>query len=493
MKHIINKLRSLRSVDNFRESFKTRHVKYGGYAALITLAVIIGLLLLNLLMGQFPMAQIDLTWNRIFSLSEQTRQVLDQLDSPIQIYGLWRPGEENPQVLDVLNLYTARSRHVSLEVLDPDRNPGFVMRYDRDRRGIPRGSVIVEGPLGVRIIYPAEMSDSFQQQGGRVVTGISAERRITSAINFAGTGYTPVLYELIGHDQTGLLGLGMFEVLERENYELRNLNLMVADIPEDASAIILYAPRRDLSPIEVEKLLDYLDNGGRFFVAVNYFIRDLTNLNNLLASYGINYDYGIVYERDPNYSGIIDRVTFKIPDVLDHEITRNLMVKERTPVVLASAMPISQLETRRREIQIDPLMLTSFNSFLRMDIEQASQERLAEDIPGPFHLGVALTDPYWIDPNNPVPQARIVAIGCANLLGIANLYNFEANLDIFLNSLNWLNERDETVTVRSRSLIQLPMRLTAMHVIIFGALFIVVIPLAFFISGFVVWIKRRHL
>ena len=494
MKAFLTSLKNVRSVANLRESFRTRHVKYGGYAALITLAVLIGLILLNLLMGQFAMAQIDLTWNQIFSLSEQTLQVLDQVDSPIQFYGLWRPGEENPQITDVINLYLARNRNISLEVLDPDRNPGFVMRYDRERRGISRGSLIVEGAQGFRVISPFEMYDFSQnRQGQSSITGIAVERRITSAILYAGTGITPMVYELTGQDQrTGLAGFGLFTLLERENYDLAQLNLMVSDIPDDASAIVLYAPQRDLAPMEVEKLLDYLDDGGRFFVAASFRTQDLTNLNTLLASYGIAFDYGIIEERDPNYSGFIGFSMVMRPDPIFHDITSPIMNKDQTPLVLAETMPVVELDTRRRSIEISPLMVTSPTAFLRRDVEDMTYERQLEDESGPFNIGVALMDPSWIDPNNPVPQTRIVAIGDANLLNMANM-GFDANRDFFMNSLTWLQNRPETITVRSRSLFLLPMRLTMMQIIVFGGLFIAVIPLGFFISGLVVWLRRRHL
>ncbi|MDR2101671.1 MAG: ABC transporter, partial [Treponema sp.] len=67
------------------------------------------------------------------------------------------------------------------------------------------------------------------------------------------------------------------------------------------------------------------------------------------------------------------------------------------------------------------------------------------------------------------------------------------NLDLFMNSLTWLENRPETLTIRSKGMMIFPMRITGMHVIIFGLLFVVVIPLGFFVAGFITWLKRRHL
>jgi ABC-type uncharacterized transport system involved in gliding motility auxiliary subunit len=70
---------------------------------------------------------------------------------------------------------------------------------------------------------------------------------------------------------------------------------------------------------------------------------------------------------------------------------------------------------------------------------------------------------------------------------------FEANRDVFMNSLMWLAERPETISVRSKSMFLLPLSLNLVQLIIFVALFVLIIPLSFFIAGLVTWLKRRHL
>ena len=482
------KIKEIRGLKSIKESFKTKQVKYGGYAALLTLAVIAGLILINLMVGQFS-SQVDLTENRLFSLSEQTINLLDRLDTPVRFYGLWRPGEEDRNLMNVVNLYLSRSRNISLEIIDPDRNPGFVMRYDRERVGIARGSLIVEGRRAFRVIAPRDMYDfSHNQAGGPSISAFAMERRITSALLFTATGETPVIYELTGHQETPLAAMGFGEMLERENYSLRTLNLFLADVPGDASAIIMNNPQRDLSSAEAEKLLDYLEKGGRFLVVANYLMQELDNLNTVLASYGLRFDYGIVHETDPNYIIFDPRTAW--PDMVEHEITAPLADKTRTPVILIEAMPLSTLDTRRRTVEVMPLMTTSQRAFLRTDLDNNSTNRIASDISGPFVLGAVAVDPPEVRGDE--IQARVIAIGCGAFLALA-AQGFEGNMDLFMNSLTWLQDRPENITIRSRSLFLLPFRLNLAQIVIFGALFIVIIPVVFFTAGLVTWLKRRHL
>ncbi len=480
----------MKGIKNIRESFKTRQVKYGGYAALITLAVIAGLILVNLLVGQFS-PQIDLTDSKLFSLSEQTMQVLEKVNTPVTFYGMWKPGDENPSVMPVVELYLAKNSNISFEMIDPDRNPAFVLKYDPEKRGIQRGSLIVEGEKGFKVIDPYDMYDFMQNQQGQFsVTGIAVEHRITSALLYAGTGTTPVVYELTGHGEIPLVEIGMTEVLSRENLSLQSLNLLLEPIPGDASVIILNGPRRDIARDEADKLLDYLGNGGRLIVLTSYFIGDLTNVNEVMASYGLKFEFGVVRETNPNYVAIDLRSEW--PDLADHDITKPLMNKASTPVVLLEAMAISELPTKRRSIEIIPLMTTSAEAFFRTDLSETSAEKTASDISGPFTMAMAVTDPSWIDPNKPEPQARIVAVGCGDLLPIA-LSGFEANRDVFMNSLMWLADQPESISMRSKSTFILPLRLNLLQIVIFGALFVLIIPLTFFIVGLVTWLKRRHL
>ena len=482
-------IKNIRGLLHIRESFKTRQVKYGGYAALLTLAVIAGLILVNLMMGQFA-PQIDLTESKLYSLTAQTMQVLETVNKPVRFYGLWKPGEERQEVITVINLYLSKNKNISLETIDPDRNPGFVARYDKEKKGISRGSLIVEGEKGFRVISPYEMYDFSQnQQGGSSVTGIAVEKKITSALLFAGTGNTPVVYEITGHGELPLAAVSMTDIIERENYSLKQLNLLVTPVPADASALILHGPRRDLTADETGKLLDYLANGGRLLALVDYNMGELGNLNDVLASYGIRADFGIVFETDPFYTSMDPRI--EIPDLQDHDITKPLADKNRTPVVIPTAMAFSTLDTVRRSIEIKPLLVSSPRSFLRTDLDETSPARTASDIPGPLTLGMVVTDPSWVQGNE--PQTRMVVIGGANLLPVYVQNGFEANRDLFMNSFAWLEERPETISVRSKSLFLLPLRLNLVQIVIFGVLFIFIIPMAFFVTGFVTWLKRRHL
>jgi hypothetical protein len=195
-----------------------------------------------------------------------------------------------------------------------------------------------------------------------------------------------------------------------------------------------------------------------------------------------------VHETDPNYVAIDPRSEW--PDLSNHEITLPISDKSQTPVVLMEAMAMSIIETKRRTVEVTPLMASSSASFLRANMNDNSANKTASDISGPHILGAAVLDPSWVQGDD--PQARIVVIGCGFLLNLASL-GFDANRDLFMNSLTWLEDRPESISVRSKSFYVLPLSLNLVQIIIFGALFIFVIPIAFFAAGLITWLKRRNL
>jgi hypothetical protein len=479
-------MKEIKGLKSIRESFGTRQFKYGGYAALITLAVIVGLILINLIIGQFS-PQIDMTEGGLFSLTEQTIQVVGEIKTPVNFYGLWRPGEENPSLAEVIGLYLAKNRNIRLEVLDPNRNPGLLARFDKTNQGIPNGSLVVEGEKGFQVITPNDMYDFYTTQSGGVnVTGLAMERRITSALLYVATGQTPVIYEITGHQEPLLADLGLQAIVERENFSVKQINLMQSSIPEDAAILFLNAPYLDITQGEADKILDFLEKGGRFMVMADLRTNGVSMINEVLASYGLRLDYGVLVENDYYYTA--GEPFLALPDMADHDIT-NPLKTQRMPVLIYQGMGISELEAKRRTVELKPLLISSAVSFLRTDLAEGSAAQTASDVGGPITIGMTAMDPSWIQGDE--PQARIVAIASGQLLPAYQLA--PGNLDFFMNSITWLQDRPETLSVRSKSMFQLPMRINGFLMILYGVIIVIVIPLGFFIAGFVIWLKRRHL
>ena len=89
---------------------------------------------------------------------------------------------------------------------------------------------------------------------------------------------------------------------------------------------------------------------------------------------------------------------------------------------------------------------------------------------------------------------RIVVAGNASFIGSISYFgNLKPNIDFFLNSLAWLNKRTDSISVRSKSLFEFPLRMSATMQLVYAGIFVLLIPIGILVAGLVVWLRRRHL
>ena len=117
--------------------------------------------------------------------------------------------------------------------------------------------------------------------------------------------------------------------------------------------------------------------------------------------------------------------------------------------------------------------------------------RLEENDPrGPFNVAVAVVDGEDYGPN----PAKMVVISTSKLLD-ENFDQFSrgANSDFIINSINWLNEAQEKITFRPKPFKNTVLSMNYMQQLILAGAFGVVLPVLVFLTGFIVWKRRRNL
>ena len=477
-------------MNKLKEILTNPKVKYGGYAAIITFVIVVAVLVLNLLVQQLGW-QIDMTDNSVYTLSQQTRDILSELDEDVTIYVLAERNQEDPRIMEALKRYDQASGRITVETVDAERNPGFVARYDPEGEGLRNGSVIVASEDNFRAIQNFDLFsvDNRNPQSPQIL-GLNVERRITNALVFVATGRTPIVYQTQGHgeiDMTSGGGLGRLgEQFENANLELRTVNLVQApQVPEDGSIVAIVRPRTDIADGEAEKLLEFMENGGKLFVALELAAGELPNVQSVLERYGIGIPAAVVVEPDRNYNA---GQPLQLAPILEETSITTPLVEANYRVVTPLARPVLELPTKPRSVTIDPLLTTSEQSYYRTDLEIPSAEMTADDIPGPHPVAVRALEREFTT-NEEI--TRIVVIGDVDFISLVDQVN--GNLDFLMNSFGWLEEQEETLSIRPKTTLQFPMQTTGMQKLIFGGLFVVVIPLGILVAGLVVWLRRRHL
>lgn len=110
---------------------KTTAVRIGGYSIAAVLIVIAIAVAVNYFAAALPagVTQLDMTQNQLFSLSEQTKQLVGSLEKDVTVYWVVRSNYEDTTLGKLLDLYDGLSGHLTVEKKDPDVNPTFVKQY----------------------------------------------------------------------------------------------------------------------------------------------------------------------------------------------------------------------------------------------------------------------------------------------------------------------------------------------------------------------------
>lgn len=314
-----------RSFD-LKAALTTRAVRVGGYsvaAAAIVIAIIVAA---NALVRALPAqwTQFDTTSSQLFSISDQTESVEGSLETPVTIHWIVQSGQEDATLETLLERYQALSENLTVEKVDPVVSPTFLEQYNVG--SVYNNSLIVESEARYRYvdyydIYEYDYTNYYTT--GSVDMNFAGEGAITSAVSYVVNDDLPKVYTLTGHGE-GSLSSDFQSAAEQDNVEFEELSLLSAEtVPEDADCVLILAPQSDISDVELTALQAYLDGGGRLLLITDppQEGAELTNLETLMAGYGVHAVDGIVVEEDQaNYAmGLPYTVTREVSTVTDEE------------------------------------------------------------------------------------------------------------------------------------------------------------------------------
>ena len=212
-------------------SFRTRSFRAGGYSFMAALIVLAFLIALNVIMNALPttVTQLDATAAKLTTFSEQTKNVLSQLDKDMTFHWICQDGYEDPVVEKLLKQYASSSGHIKLEKVDPAVNPGLYEPYTDDYYD---NSVLITCGDSTRYVSYTDiyvMDYELYYTTSEEEWIFDGEDAITRAIYFLATDDIPKAYYITGHGETAF-GEEQLKSFEDENIDLRQLKLVSEEI-----------------------------------------------------------------------------------------------------------------------------------------------------------------------------------------------------------------------------------------------------------------------
>lgn len=478
-------------MNKFISSFKNKRFKYGSFSAITAAIVIAALIVVNLIFSQFDL-KFDLTKNKMYSISDTSKDIVSNLDSEVNIYALYKTGSENSLFTEILEQYSAASDKVNVIYKDPYLYPNFTQKYDVNGEGIDLGSIIVEKGDKFKVISENELVsydynyDSYESMTNPSVSSIDIEPQVTNAIRFVSMDSLPIVYYVNGHGEFNMPE-NLTAQLKSANYEIKELDLFNQEkIPEDCAALIMSAPQnKDYSEKESEIVKDYLAADGRGIV-ISFITQKMPNFESIMSAYGIVNESNIILEGEPA-NMLQNSPIYILANIENSEATAEAS-QRNLRVFSYPAQPLKQAETKN-SITIEPILTTSKKSYSKK-MESSSPNFEEGDEMGPFNVGVAVTDSYYTDTNH---TTKLVILGSIGFLDNSmDSVVSGGNTGFILSCINWLNDSSDNVYITPKSLESESIVVDFASGIVILLVCCVVIPVGFFVTGIVVWLKRRN-
>lgn len=469
---------------NIRTQFSKRSVKYGTNVTFMIL-IVLGIIIMVEAISSRHSFQLDLTKHKRFTLSEQTKKILNALDRDVNVLAFFSLDLENRQVLeDLLKQYSHISPQIKYEFVDPIKNPGRARSYE----------ITVDGTV---VLETAEKQEKVFE---------ISEESLTNALVKVSREGKKVIYFLKGHgerDLENIEGNGYNlakKAIENENYEIKDLVLMQQQsVPEDASVLIVGGLQKDLLSDELNVLKAYIQQGGNLLFLIDP--DQGQGMMPFLKEYGIILGDDMVF--DPSVRLL--SAGLEIPVVLhyqEHPITEKFF-NVYTCFPIARSVTVDQ--TLPEGVTAQPLASTSPEGWAETNKEELQHGKVEpnkdSDLLGPVSLAAVATvdaTPEQSEEENSVEdeiaqkktKARLVVFGDSDF--VSNAYiGFYGNGDLFLNTVSWLAEEEDLVAIRAKNPEVSPFMLNATQGRLVFLLSMILLPLGVLITGIMIYVNRR--
>ena len=223
------------------------------------------------------------------------------------------------------------------------------------------------------------------------VIAYNGEEVMASMISWVLQKEHPVAYFTQNHGETA--DIAFSNLLTSAGYYVEVINLRKMEIPEDAGLIVISNPTSDFDRAEegadvrgeLDKIESYLKRGGKLYVALDPYVKELKNLESMLTKWGITVsgstnEEGIFLRdvvRDPNQAIMADGYTFTTTHA-DNEISN--LVRDKI------------VEHRTDYADADKSVLISQAVSLKLDSAKGAQALLLSGSGSATHAGDKRTD-----------------------------------------------------------------------------------------------------
>lgn len=502
-----------------KSKMDSRRFRYGSMATAITAVVAVLVVVLNvvvsLLADRFPI-NIDLTQNKLFSLSDNSVEIAKSINKDVQVivfgsedlYKNPNMGSDYYQVealykeiYKALQQYTSYSGgKVTVKYEDLNLNPQLATQYNKYE--VTSGDILLL--CGDRY-QKASFNDMYEISGDGYTQAQTVSSKVevalASRIKNVMRDTVQVITAFVGHEEDEDTVSALKSIYEANGYEFKELNLASSEeIDANTVAGLIVGPTKDFTAEEIERLQKWLDNDGKLdrnLMVFADFQAECKNLYEFLnVEYGLEVTDNLIMEtsltRTFRYSGY-----YPYADTADTEFTKDLSGSGNVLIPLTRQI-ITHKENNAENSLYNVPLITSPESAKLMKIKDATDENASSEDDKSFAAdaypinGMAAAV-KWTYVDNEQVKTNVILSGSSQIILAASQANVK-NENVLISALNAMTGVVDDINVSTKSLERDTITFSDSTTLIVGlGVFTVGIPVIILIICLVVFLKRRHL
>jgi ABC-type uncharacterized transport system involved in gliding motility auxiliary subunit len=412
----------------------------------------------------------DITKNKMNSLTEQTHQVLSDIEGPLE-FKIFALKKHYETVKTLAELYRLQKNDITINFVDAEVNPVAVR--DAQVTKLPA----IQVGFGVKKNLVSDLS----------------ELSVTNAIVKVTRSVDPTIYFITGHGEVDLSsnenegGRYLLDILQSSAKTIRTLDLRQAKvIPEDAKVLVFLGSKTGFFKEELKKIEAYLDAGGRSLFAFDPdFNGDgQVDLKNLLKKYGIVVGNSLAIDRIKHANGSKGTVPIVHKFSPEHPVTKRF----KGTVFLPLATDLTLDPNYKNQ---DEWSVLAWSNHFPAAWGETSRDEVAS-MTLTYNDGVDKRGPLSYMMAREKKDSRMVVIG--NSTFVINTYKkFPMNVSLFLNTLNWLVDEERLISFNNPVIEDRPIFMSQNQVGVIFYFTVIFCPLLLCLLAFGFYKRRQKL
>lgn len=501
-----------------KTQIKKKQFKHGMLAVILTVLFIAGIILVNAVsmyaVERIPQLSPDLTAGEIFTLSDETIEILEELDEDVRIYIFASenscknttvdidPYQQIPMAYELIKRYQQYSDKVEIVNIDLATQPGYLDIFSEYRDTLGQYSVVIESRRRTRVtsfyeFLPSLSATTETDSASIDMESSLAETCITSLIKTVTLDATPSVVYLDGLGSYGAEVDQLLNSLYINGFDVGSIDFRSEEIPAEAQLVIISAPEYDLTLDQCERLEKFLtgkeDLGRSLLVLTSQYMPSTPNLDAMLEDWGIVATRGVVYEGESGYvlagqEASVFHVSYNEGEYTNDIIDRGLVT------VVENAVEYKMPTQTKGDYIINPILASSEKGYIRASDNISGDASVSAGEMGRRYLMLQSTYyPTEADGTNNRSDLIVAPLSlCYEEYFSSGVYS--GNFNLLMNVCNYrCGITDEAVNIPSKSLNAGDFAIDTNIITVTTAIFGYIIPLAVLAAGVVVFVRRRRL